>query len=622
MKNEKELQEEKVLEKELNGAAHIAVIAPGVDSHHEPEANGAEILDEAEDDEKAVDYSVYSKKDFVELVSELAGETNFQKLDKIVREIRPLYDELRERERSVALDKYKESSGSAEGFEYKGDDYDQAFDAYLRLIRDRRHQHFRVLEEQKGENLKKRLDLIERLRAVVDAEDSEHSFQQFKLLQQEWKNAGPVAIGQVKTLWANYSALVDRFYDQRSIYFELKELDRKKNLAAKLELCEKAERLADIERVKEAISQLNELHHEFKHIGPVPKEEKELVWQRFKAASDAVYKRRDEYVSGLQNQLQKNLEEKLRLGELLMPFVSFQSDRIKEWNQKTQEILELQKKWEASGAVPRARAKEVNKKFWSAFKGFFSNKSAFFRKLDDEREKNLQVKTELIKKALELRDSNDWNRTANELKELQRQWKETGPVPEKFREKIFQEFKQACDHFFDQRRGQFEKAEHEQDQNLRAKEALCVELETLAAQRAGSLSQLTEIRNKFNAIGFVPRKSISAIRTRFTEAVNSLLAALPISEDEKERALLEVQLGNLKDDPEAERKLYHKEHAIRKRITKAENDIAVLRNNLEFFGRSKNAEKFKQEFNAKIEEANTHLSQLKNQLKLLRTVSQ
>ncbi len=622
MKNEKELHEERVLEKgeEMVPGSIVADSSPDL-GETIPAAHDHEVAEDGEGDHRPADYSQYSKKDFAELIKELSRNDNFRQVDTVLRDIKPLYDDIREKERAEALERFTRHEGVTDGFEFKGDEWDNVFDATLKLIRDRRNQFFKSLEEQKSSNLQAKLSVLEKIRALADAEDSEHSFHQFKQLQQDWKSIGPVAAAQVKTLWANYSALVDRFYDQRSIYFELKELDRKKNLEAKLELCDKVERLVGVERIKDAIHELNELHYEFKHVGPVPQEGKENVWQRFKAASDAVYARRDAYVSELQNELQNNLEEKLRLGDELAVFATFQSDRIKEWNLKTQEILEIQKKWEAVGAVPRSKAKEINKKFWGSFKAFFNSKNSFFKRLDEERDKNLHLKTEIIRKACELKDSSDWDKTANELKELQRQWKEVGPVPEKFREKIFQEFKQACDHFFAQRRGQFEKADREQEENLLAKEVICVELERLVADKAGTLEMLTELQSKFNMIGFVPKKAINAIRSRFNDAVEKLLASMEITPDEKDRALLEIQLGNLKNDPQADRRIYHKEQVIRKRISKVENDIAVLRNNLEFFGRSKNAEKFKDEFNAKIVVASDHLTQLKNQLKMLRTVT-
>jgi hypothetical protein len=422
-------------------------------------------------------------------------------------------------------------------------------------------------------------------------------------------------------LWANYHALTDRFYDNQSIYFELKELDRRKNLEAKLELCVRAEALINVELIKDAIRELNELHHEFKHLGPVPKEDKESVWQRFKAASDAVYAKRDSYMSTLNQELHANLDAKIVLSEEVQAFVEFQSDRIKEWNQKTKEILDVQKRWETIGGLPRAKAKDVNKKFWSAFKAFFNNKNIFFKKLDEEREQNLQLKADLVKKAVELKESSDWEKTSNELKSLQQQWKDIGPVPEKQRERIFKEFKEACYHFFEQRRSQHGKIDGEQQENMKQKEEICAQLEAHAEGGTATEDMLQELQQQFSEIGFVPRKDISAIRNRYHNAVEKYIAAIPgITDDQKNRIALENQLNDLRNDPMADRKIQQKEQMIRKKISKIENDLAVWRNNLEFFGRSKNADKFKDEFNDKISDAAGHLKQLKEQLKILRTV--
>ncbi len=190
-----------------------------------------------------------------------------------LKEIKPVYDDIREKERAEALMRFVGAGGIEEDFDYKGDEHDVTFDANLKLIRDRRAQHFRQLEENKADNLRRKEELLEKLRVLADSQDTNNQFEKFKELQKEWKTTGSVPGAQAKTLWANYHALVDRFYDNQSIYFELKELDRRRNLEAKQELCVRAERLADVEIIKDAIRELNELHHEFKHIGPVPTEE-------------------------------------------------------------------------------------------------------------------------------------------------------------------------------------------------------------------------------------------------------------------------------------------------------------------------------------------------------------
>ncbi len=588
----------------------------------QPEADsGAEESADEHADEEHVDYSSYSRQELLQVIKDLVKETNFRKVDHVLREVKPVYDDFREKERTAALSRFKDTGGAEEDFEFKGDETDTAFDATFRLLKDRRAQYAREQEEKKGDNLRRKEELLVKLRELSDAIDSNNQFDAFKELQREWKSIGPVPGPQAKTLWANYHALVDRFYDNQSIYFELKELDRRRNLEAKLELCERAEKLADVEMIKDAIRELNELHHEFKHIGPVPMDEKEAVWQRFKAASDAVYAKRDAYLQNLQKELGVNLDEKDKLVNEVQEFATYDSDRIKEWNQKTKEILDIQKRWETVGGLPRAKARDVNKRFWGAFKAFFNNKNNFFKKLDEERENNLTLKNELVQQALALKESSDWEKTSNELKSLQQRWKEIGPVPEKHREKVFREFKEACDYFFEQRRSQHGRVETEQTENLKLKEQICEELEQHANQGTAAPNLMRTLQDKYNSIGFVPRNSINAIRSRYHEAVEKFVNAIQgYAEDDKNKLMLENQISDLRNDPMAERKIYQKEQAIRKKISKVENDISLWRNNIEFFGNSSNANKVREEFNEKIQAATDQLKQLKEQLKLIRSV--
>ncbi len=617
MENDKEVQAEQRTEEVADS------ILESKNGHSEDEAGDHAQLDgdHAESIHENEDYSSFSKAELVAKMKDLAKEEDVRKGEALLKIIKPLYDELRNGERAVALQKFIGEGGIEQDFEYRFDDDDHAFDAISKLIRDRKNLYFKNLEEKKTENLQKKNEILEKLRALIDGEDSAHSFPIFKELQNEWKQVGQVSMAHVKTLWANYNALIDRFYDHRNIYFELKELDRKKNLEAKLEICEKAEQLISKEKIKDAVQELNELHHEFKHVGPVPKEGQEPVWQRFKVASDAVYAKRDAFLVELQGELRKNLEAKLTIETEVEAFASFTTDRIKEWNQKTKEILEVQKRWDAVGGVPRAKTKDLNKKFWKAFKSFFHNKNVFFKKLDEERGNNLKAKQELVARAIELKSSDDWNKTSNELKNLQRTWKEIGPVPEKQRDKIYKEFKEACDHFFQQQRGTLEKADQEQGENLIKKESLIKELEAATAAGTSTMENLQELQAKFNEIGFVPRPAVASIKNQFSVAVSKYIASIKgLSSAQKDQAELKIQLSELKNDPQAERKIYNKEQQLRKQITHAENDLATLRNNLEFFGRSKNAVKLKEEFNGKITEASNHLDDLKKQLKLLKSI--
>jgi len=574
-----------------------------------------------DDDQDDIDYSNLSKEELVELIKSLAKDDKIIKADKIAKQLKPHFEEYREAERNEALKKFIEEGGEEGDFDFKNDELANRFDANFKLIRDRRNEFVKNREQQKDKNLKKKQKILERLREFVDSGEANVSFDEFKAIQEEWKSVGQVPGSYARTLWANYNALMDRFYDNRSIYFELKELDRKKNYEGKLELCKRAEALNEVENLKDAIKDLNELHHEYKHIGPVPREDQEPLWQRFKAASDAVYAKRKEFVEQLKSDLDENLKVKEELVDQVKEFTKFDSDRIKEWNSKTKEILDLQKKWEATGGLPRAKAKEINKAFWSSFKKFFNNKSDFFKRLDAGREKNYEQKQILVEKALELKDNTDWQKTAEQFKQLQRDWKEIGPVPEKKRG-IYREFKAAADQFFENKRANNKELEKDFTKNYEAKVEICDKIAKMAEEKSDDLGAFRELRDKYLDIGFVPRKNISEIKSKYAESVDKYINSLEgISNEDRQKIRLENQLNKIAQSPNSDQKLYKKEQSIRRQISKVESDIALWKNNIEFFADSKTANKVKDEFESKIDEADSKLKSLKQQLKIIRTAS-
>lgn len=572
------------------------------------------------DDDDEVDYSEMSKEELVAVIKELARDEQVVKAERTAREVKTAFNEIRDKEREEALKKFINEGGNAIDFSFRPDELTLRFDANYQLVRDRKFNFVKSKEQQKETNLSKKEDILERLRHFVDSEETNISFDSFKKLQEEWKNIGPVPGNMARTLWANYNALVDRFYDNRSIYYELKELDRRKNLEGKLELCERAEKLSEVENINEAIKELNDLHHEFKHIGPVPQDEQEPLWQRFKGASDAVYERRKVFVDKLKGELDENLNVKLELAEKVKEFADFDSDRIKSWNEKTKELLDIQKKWENTGGLPRARAKDVNRTFWSSFKQFFSNKNQFFKKLDAEREQNLEKKKEMVERAKELSISDEWHSTAEALKGLQREWKDVGPVPGKFRESIYKEFKTACDSFFEKKRASSDDASRDYSENYKKKITICDQIEKLADSDKNNLDKFKELQEEYNETGFVPRNKISETRNRYNEVVNKFVKELEgLSREEKQIIKIENQVSDILHSPNADQKLYRKEQTLRKQISTIENDIALWKNNMEFFAESKKANKLKDEFQAKIDSAIEELKQLKQQLRIIRT---
>ena len=601
--------------KEKETTQHVKKKEPA-DKTALPEADHDKQHEEGPETE-TVDFSHYNKEQLVAEIEKSIKDQDIRHTFKLAKELKHFFDDIRESDHKEALDKFVQDGGEKEDFDYKPDKLVLRFDAAFQLLSDKHHQLLKSLEKSKEENLELKNELLERLRQFVDSDETNTSIHGLKDIQNEWKNIRQVPRQYAKGLWANYNALIDRFYDNRSIYFELKELDRRKNLLAKIELCERAEKLAEEETVKKAVAELNELHEEFKHIGPVPKEDQESLWQRFKAASDLIYVKRKEYYDSLKTDLLENLKTKEALGDKIQTFVNFTSEKISEWNHMTQELLAVQKEWESIGGLPRDQSKQVNKHFWSSFKTFFNNKNAFFRKLDGLREENLAAKQNLVEKAEELKESSDWQNTAEVLKQLQKEWRDIGPVPEKHKNKIYIQFKQACDTFFDRKRAKNKELEKDFDENLKKKEALCEKIEGLAQKGENPVDQLDAFEEEWSTIGFVPRRVFKAIQKRYEKATKSYIEASDVDDEEKQSAALRFRLGKLLHGPNSPNKIFKKELNIKKQIDKIESDLATWKNNMGFFTQSKNADKLMEDFNHKIDQATDELSQLKKQLKIL-----
>ena len=572
-----------------------------------------------EEEPVPLDLSGQSKAQLLDLIKEKINSPNALKSDKTIQEIKNAFDELSNKEREDAMQQFLGEGGIADDFEYRGSSIDKEFNIIFNDFKKQLYANRKEAEKQKEKNLVAKTELLNKLRELVDGEETTLSMAAVKAIQDSWKSIGPVPLSQSRNLWASFNALMDRFYDNRSIYFELKELDRKKNLESKLELCEKAEFLVQLEDLKDAIQQLNELHEEFKHLGPVPREEQEQVWQRFKSASDAIYDRRKEFFEGQKDVIKKNLEEKEALIVILTPFGEFKADRIKDWNSKTKEILELQKAWEKVGPLPKESSKEINKAFWTLFKQFFHNKNLFFKELDDIRATNQKKAEELIAKAQELQENTNWQTTANQFVKLQQDWKKLGPTPEKQRDALYKKFKEACDTFFENRRNSSKDSNTEFELNLAKKLAIIDQINALKSVETGlDENQLSDLVAEFNALGFVPRKNIKEVQAKFKEAVDVCLDALGEKGANKEDFLFRLNLNRIQSDPNSVKTLNKKEHGIRKQITDLENSITLWRNNLDFFAASKTADKLREQFDVKIQKAEEEIDKLKKKLTILK----
>ena len=573
--------------------------------------------EEEEHHEDGIDLTTLSKIDLIALLKSKVAGGNIFRADKVVHEIKAAFDEFTNKEKEEALKSFTAAGGTEDDFDYRPSDEEKEFNSHYFEFKKKLVNLRKEAEKQKESNFNAKTELLNRLRDLVDGEETTLSITTIKDIQETWKAIGQVPAAQNRSLWASYNALMDRFYDNRSIYFELKELDRKKNLESKNELVDKAEALKNIKDLKDAIKALNDLHEEFKHIGPVPRDEQEALWQRFKGASDAVYDRRKDFYEGQKEVFKKNQDEKEVLIEKLKVFGEFKADRIRDWNIKTKEILEVQKSWEKIGPVTRESGKEINKSFWALFKQFFHNKNLFFKELDEIRATNQGKAEDLITRAAELSQSTDWQNTANSLVKLQLEWKKLGPTPEKNRDSLYKRFKKACDNFFDSRRTANTQSNAEFDDNLKNKRAVCQKIIELATN-SPTEEALTGLITEFNEIGFVPRKNIKEVQAEFKTAVDTYLEKLGSIGSNREDFLFRLNLNRIQSDPNATKTLNKKEHGIRKQISELENNITLWQNNLEFFASSKTADKLKDQFDLKIQKAEEEVDKLKKKLTILK----
>jgi hypothetical protein len=623
---------------ESNAAAETSVSEPPIDEvpevvatapAEEPVAEALATPDEPHDEssehphddehepEEEKDFSQYTRAQLVEASEQLLAENNFRKIDLALRAIKNEIDRLNRADREAALQVFEADGGDPESFEYKQDELITKFYANYKQLKDRKAKYFAEIEKKKQKSLEDKHTLLAHLKTIVDSGDtSKASLDKIKEVQKSWKESGAVPSQEADELYRSYNALLDRFYNQRSMENELMELDRRRNLVAKTEICEKAEALLTAENINESINTLNKLHEDYKSIGPVPKDEQEAVWQRFKAASDKLYERKRAHAEETRKALEENMRRKQELCVSIEPFAEFASEKIADWNTKTKEILALQTAWEKVGPAPREVAKDINKQFWANFKAFFANKGRFFDKLEKFREENLQKKVSLCEQAEALQESSEWDSTSDKLKVLQDEWKLIGPVPEAQRDSIYERFKAACDHFFNRKRNRRNDQDREFDANLAKKREICEQIDAMTKAQDGDVEKFEELYDKFGTIGFVPRKQMNTIQDKFAKAVDGYLASLQVSDEEREDIRASLHLRD--KDPNADKKNIRKEQVLRKKLANLENDISLWKNNVEFFANSKSAAKLREEFNGKIKAAEQEVVSLKAQLKAMR----
>ena len=405
---------------------------------------------------------------------------------------------------------------SAEEEEYKSE---------MNIIKEKRAEQQQKEEQAREENALRKEALLERLQAMIDSADVEQaSYNDFKALQQEWKNIGEVPATKVSDLWKRYQTLTERFYDILKLNIEFREYDFKKNLEAKTRLCEAAERLAEEEDIISAFHQLQKLHQEFREIGPVARELREEVWTRFKEASTVVNKRHQQHFEELKQRENDNLEKKTVLCEKVESIDVATLETYAQWNDKTQEVIALQEEWKTIGYAPQKMNNKIFERFRAACDAFFQRKAEFYKGMKDNLATNLEKKIALCEKAEALQDSTEWKATADKLTALQREWKSIGAVPKKQSDAIWKRFNAACDAFFEKRKAATSSQRTEEQENLAKKRAIIEQLSAINPEAATSEDQakMHDLIKEWNSIGHVPFREKDKIYKQYKALIDAL----------------------------------------------------------------------------------------------------
>lgn len=478
----------------------------------------------------------------------------------------------------------------------------------------------RTREAEKAENLKLKYEIIEEIKVLQLGEESlNKTFKVFRELQDKWREAGPVPQAQVKNLYETYHHHVELFYDYIKINKELRDLDLKKNYELKVELCVKAEELVSNVNVMEAFAELQNLHHEWREIGPVQREEREVLWDRFKLATAAINKKHQQHYEEIKNSQKDNLDKKTLLCEKVEAFAALKIEKNKDWNQKSDEIMELQKEWRAIGFAPKKYNTRIYERFRAACDAFFNRKREFYQEYKNLQDENYAKKLELIKIAEGLKDSTKWKEDSDKFIKIQKEWKSIGPVARKHSDAIWKSFRSACDHFFQQKANYFKNIDKVYDENLEKKKQLIEEIKLfeLTDDNDAMIQKIESFKHRWNDIGHVPFKDKESIYNEFRGALNAHYDHLQIDESTKEVIKFKSKVDDMQQGSNSYDKVSSERLRLMAKLKKLESEISVWENNIGFFASSKKSDSLLKDFQHKIDEAKERKEVLIRKIKFI-----
>lgn len=560
-----------------------------------------------------------TKQEVLERVKEIAHSSenpNKEELDLL----KTTFYKIHLAERDAQMKEYLAKGGDPEKYILLPDDTEEAFKAEMQLIKEKRAKIFLAQEEEKQDNLRKKEEIIEKIKAMTTSpEEANKSYQDFKALQQEWKEIKNIPADKANEVWKNYQLYVEQFYDMLKLNSEAREYDFKKNLEAKTQLCEAAEKLNEEEDVISAFHQLQDLHQQYREIGPVAKELREQIWERFKAASTVINKKHQQHFEDLRAKEEENLAKKTSLCEKVEAANQGEYKTAKDWEKVTQEIIEIQKEWRTIGFAPQKMNVKIFERFRIANDEFFNKKAEFFKGLKDTYSANLEKKQQLVNKAKELADNTDWKKTGDKFIALQKEWKKVGTVPHKQGELLWKEFLDTCNKFFEARNKQNAGSRSEEHANLDKKRNIIAQLKELVVAEISDndfQKKLKDLAKQYSAIGHVPFKEKDKVYKEYHEAIDAAYKKLHATNAKRHFDNFKNNLKNVAK--EGGNALGNERGKLLRRYDQLRIEITTYENNLGFFNTaSKKGNSLVEEMNRKIEKLKADLEMVKQKIKAI-----
>lgn len=557
-----------------------------------------------------------SKKEVLDRIEEIAKSDNTPEKDE-VDHLKASFYRFHIAERDKRQKEYLEAGGDPEKYQILPDEDEETYKANMQIIKEKRAKAFEKAQQEREENLKHREEIIEKIKNMATSPDEANkSYNEFKALQQEWKGIGAVPPEKSSETWRNYQLYVEQFYDLLNLNREAREYDFKKNLEAKTKLCEEAEKLADEPDVVSAFHQLQDLHEQYREIGPVAKDMREDIWTRFKNASTVINKKHQDHFEKLRANEEENLAKKTELCEKTEAVAKEDNKNAADWERHSKEIIAIQQEWKTIGFAPKKSNEEIFQRFRKACDDFFGRKAEYFKEVRARLYENAEKKKALVAKAQELSDSTDWKTTSDKLIQLQKEWKTIGTAPRKISDQLWNDFLSACNHFFDARNAAHASVHDEERENLKKKRDVIDELKKITATDSDAREKVQELADKYNAIGHVPFREKDKIYKEYHDVMDKIFEELHIS---AARRHLDNFKNNLRGMAKKGEDAMDNERArLVRRLEQLKQEITTYENNLGFLSiSSKKGNSLVDEMNRKVQKLKDDAQLIKEKIKAI-----